>query len=298
MVSIARYDDVVIAVQVDVPGALVQQGGGLLVLVVVVLLVQVVEVFAVLALEAALDLHLAQAAQHVGAALVLPADQGGWGVDAEPVDARDVAFGALGRHQGRVHLEHDVVERGAKVGPVNSGVPRRLWVVNVLAPRAVQLDRLLVGHVRLAHGEQRVRVTKDARAFAKIGFLILVELFTRKGKKKIVSRDVFLLCLQEISKGHICPYHFGQTSGRDYVSGVNQAVQVPCRLLDGLSHVIIAVKIEYIGDEVERILIVLDLGVQAGQVEAVREVVLVDLAKVLVASRGNELMVRKGPRSV
>lgn len=56
------------------------------------------------------------------------------------------------------------------------------------------------------------------------------------------------------------------------------------RLLDGLSHLVIAVEVEDIGDKVEGILIVLDLGVEARQVEAVGQVVFVDLAEVLVAS--------------
>lgn len=66
---------------------------------------------------------------------------------------------------------------------------------------------------------------------------------------------------------------------------MDQAVQVSRRLLNGLPHIIVAVEIENVGDEIERILIVLHLGVQPRQVEAVSEVVLVDLAKVLVAAR-------------
>lgn len=61
------------------------------------------------------------------------------------------------------------------------------------------------------------------------------------------------------------------------------------RLLDGLAHVIVTVEIEDVGDEVQRILIVLDLGVEACEVEAVRQVVLIDFAKVLVAARRDEL---------
>lgn len=79
-------------------------------LVIVVLVVEVVVLEARIVLEAAIDLELAQAAQHVGALAVLPADEGGGGVDLEAVDAGDVALGGLGRHQRRVHLEHDVVE--------------------------------------------------------------------------------------------------------------------------------------------------------------------------------------------
>lgn len=64
---------------------------------------------------------------------------------------------------------------------------------------------------------------------------------------------------------------------------------MPSSLLDLLSHVIVDFHVEDIRDEVERILVVLDLGVEAGKVEAVRQVVLVYLAEVLVASGGDEL---------
>lgn len=60
-------------------------------------------------------------------------------------------------------------------------------------------------------------------------------------------------------------------------------------LLDGLSHLIVAVEVEDIGDEVQRILIVLYLCVEACKVEAVRQVVLIDLTEVLVAARRDEL---------
>ena len=70
---------------------------------------------------------------------------------------------------------------------------------------------------------------------------------------------------------------------------MDKTVQMASGLLDGLAHLVVAVEVEDIGDQIESILIVLHLGVQASQVESVREVVLVDLAEVLVASRGDEL---------
>lgn len=84
-------------------------------------------------------------------------------------------------------------------------------------------------------------------------------------------------------------YHLCQTPSRDNVSGVDKAVKVAGRLLDGLAHVIVAVEVEDVGDQVERILIVLDFGVQAREVEPICEVLLVDLAEVLVTSGGDEL---------
>ena len=86
-------------------------------------------------------------------------------------------------------------------------------------------------------------------------------------------------------------YHLGQTPSCDYVSRVHQAVQVPRRLLNLLPHVVVAVKVEHVSNEVERILVVLDLGVEAREVEAVRQVLLVDLAKVFVAAGRYKLRV-------
>lgn len=87
---------------------------------------------------------------------------------------RLVSVLSLPRDHLRVDLEQDVVERRAKVCAVDAGVPRRFRVVDVLAPRAVQLDRREVRYVVLAHGEERVLIAHDARALAKVRFLILV----------------------------------------------------------------------------------------------------------------------------
>lgn len=59
--------------------------------------------------------------------------------------------------------------------------------------------------------------------------------------------------------------------------------------LDGFAHVVVAIDVKDVGDQVESILIILYLGVQTRQVEPIGQVLLVDLAKVLVSSRGNEL---------
>jgi hypothetical protein len=56
------------------------------------------------------------------------------------------------------------------------------------------------------------------------------------------------------------------------------------RLLNLFPHIIVAIKVEDVGHEVERILVVLNFGVQTRQIEAIRQVLLVDFAKVLVAS--------------
>lgn len=60
---------------------------------------------------------------------------------------------------------------------------------------------------------------------------------------------------------------------------------MPRRLLDRLPHLIVAVEVEDIGDEIQSILVILDFGVETRQVEPIRQVILVDLAEILVAPR-------------
>jgi hypothetical protein len=74
---------------------------------------------------------------------------------------------------------------------------------------------------------------------------------------------------------------------------VDEAIQVPGRFFYCLPHLIVAVEIEHVGNEVEGILVVLDLRVQACEVEPICEVVFVDFAKVFIAARGYELEVAK-----
>lgn len=70
---------------------------------------------------------------------------------------------------------------------------------------------------------------------------------------------------------------------------MHQPVEMPSGLLDLLAHVIVAVEIKDVGDEIKRVLVVLDFRVETCEVEAVGEVVLVDLAEIFVAARGDEL---------
>jgi hypothetical protein len=84
-------------------------------------------------------------------------------------------------------------------------------------------------------------------------------------------------------------HHLGETPRRHDIPGVDEPIQMPGRLLNGLAHLIVAVEVEHVGYQVQGILVVLHLGVEAGQVEAIGQVLLVDLAKVLVAARRDEL---------
>lgn len=70
---------------------------------------------------------------------------------------------------------------------------------------------------------------------------------------------------------------------------MNQTVEMPCGLLDLLPHIVIAVQVEDISDKVKSVLIVLDVRIETSKVEAIREIVFVDLAEIFVASRRDEL---------
>jgi hypothetical protein len=119
-----------------------------------------------------------------------------------------------------------------------------------------------------------VGVAEYAWAFAEVGAFVLVdlgELLARVRRRLLVA------------------YHFRQTSSSDDVASVYKAVEVAGRFLDLFAHVIFTVEVEDIRHKVERVLIVLDLGVEASQIETVGQVFFVNLAEVFVASRGDEL---------
>lgn len=70
---------------------------------------------------------------------------------------------------------------------------------------------------------------------------------------------------------------------------MNQAIQMSRRFLNLLAQVVVCIEVENIRHEVQRILIVRYFGVQAGKVEAIGQVLLVDLTEVLISTRRNEL---------
>lgn len=78
-------------------------------------------------------------------------------------------------------------------------------------------------------------------------------------------------------------YHFGETSCGDNVARMNQSIEMPCAFLNLLPHVIFHFHVEDIRDQVKRILVVLNFGVESGEVEPVSQVVLVNFAEVFVA---------------
>ncbi len=64
---------------------------------------------------------------------------------------------------------------------------------------------------------------------------------------------------------------------------------MPCRPLNIFPHVIVTIQVENVGDQFKCVLVVMEIGIESCQIKAVREVVFIDLAKVFVASRRDEL---------
>ena len=65
---------------------------------------------------------------------------------------------------------------------------------------------------------------------------------------------------------------------------MNQTVQMAGRLLDRFAHVIFAIQVKDVCDEVESVLVVLDFGVEASEVESVCEVLFVYFTEVLIST--------------
>ncbi len=72
---------------------------------------------------------------------------------------------------------------------------------------------------------------------------------------------------------------------------MHETIQMPSGLFYLIAHLVVDLHVEDIGDEIESILVVLNLRVKSGQIEAVRQIVLVDLAEVFVALRRDELCI-------
>jgi len=79
-------------------------------------------------------------------------------------------------------------------------------------------------------------------------------------------------------------HHLCQSPSGDDVASVDEAIQVTGRLLDLLTHVIFAVEVEDIRYKIKGVLVILNLSVEACQIEAVGEVFLVDFTEIFVAA--------------
>lgn len=69
---------------------------------------------------------------------------------------------------------------------------------------------------------------------------------------------------------------------------MHKPIKMSSTLLNTLPQLILTIHIKHIGDNIERIGVVLHFILQPREVEPVVEVILVDFAKVLVAARGYE----------
>ena len=65
-------------------------------------------------------------------------------------------------------------------------------------------------------------------------------------------------------------YHLLQPPRCNDVARMHETVEVAGRFLNRFAHVIFTVKIEDVRDEVESILVVLNFGIEAREIEAVR----------------------------
>jgi hypothetical protein len=106
------------------------------------------------------------------------------------------------------------------------------------SPSTIQSHRLLPRQITLSHWQQRLSLTHHPRTSSKIALLVLI-------------------------------HHLRQSTRSNNVASVNESVEVTSGFLDALAHVIFAVEVEDVGDQVEGVLIVVHFSVEAGEVEAV-----------------------------
>lgn len=95
----------------------------------------------------------------------------------EAEDLRFVAANGFIWDEGGVDLEDDVMEGGTKVGAIDSRVAGRLWIVDIFAFGTVELDGLHICDVGQSHGEEVLLFAVDARTFAEVALLVLIELW-------------------------------------------------------------------------------------------------------------------------
>jgi hypothetical protein len=106
-----------------------------------------------------------------------------------------------------------------------------------------------------------MRVTEDSGAFAKVGLSVFIKLdhAAKISLAQKTGRDMQIRAAISVSFS----YHFGKAPGRDDIAGMDEPVQVTGGFLYRFSHVIVAVKVEDVGNEIEGILIVLDFRAEA-----------------------------------
>ena len=82
----------------------------------------------------------------------------------------------------------------AKVRAVDRAVSRRLGRVEVLAPRAVELDGFLVREVRQAEGDEGLAVAQDPRAASEVALLVLFNLDGERNGSDISDGTLEAVC--------------------------------------------------------------------------------------------------------
>ena len=112
--------------------------------------------------------------------------------------------------------------------------------------------------------------------FAKVALFILLALEIK----------VILMICKRMS---ILLYHFSESSCCGNVPRVDKPIEMSRGVFDLFSHVVVAVEIKDVRYEVKRILIVLYIRIEAGQVEAIGKVVFIDLAEIFVPAGRDEL---------
>jgi hypothetical protein len=75
----------------------------------------------------------------------------------------------------------------------------------------------------------------DSGTFSEVTFLVLLELRS-------------LLALSEQSLECQSKYHLCQATGSDNVSSMYESVQMSCRFLDGLAHLVITIEVKDVRD--------------------------------------------------
>lgn len=160
--------------------------------------------------------------------------------------------GRFGRQDVGIDHEEHVREGAAEKGAVNGTVTATLGRVDVLASWTEELDGLLERIVAETDGKQRLLIAEHARATAKVGALVLFE-------------------------------HLGQAASGDDVACMYEAVEQLCLRFDRVANRFREIAFQRVGDEIKRMWVVLHFSIETCEVEAVEDVVFVDLAKVLVA---------------
>jgi len=184
---------------------------------------------------------------------------GQW-VDLEAVKTRHkLVSWPLGSVLWVDHEEH-VRESGPEICPVSVVVSRRFGSVDVHALGAIEFDHRLPRHVRQSDGQHGLVLTVNTRAVTKVPSLVLLN-------------------------------HLGNASVCQNVSSVNKTIEhlsrlfYQVRLVGVIFQFVIRLQVE---DHVQRLPVVRNLLVEAGQVELVLNVVLVHLAEELISSQTTE----------